>query len=187
MMNLYSIALFLHITGALGFFIVLGLEWIGMSKIRSAGLAGEARGILAVVDGSNRLGFVSMLTTVVTGIYMMLTVWGGAAWLWVVIGSLVLEIVLFRALTAPRMAVIARTLAAENGPVSQAFRDMVSQPVIWLSIHTRAALVLGIVFLKVAKPGLGWSLLSIAAAIALGLASAVVAPRREQAEAGPAD
>ena len=35
-MNDYSIALFLHIVGALGFFVALGLEWTGLRQIRSA-------------------------------------------------------------------------------------------------------------------------------------------------------
>ena len=35
-MNDYSIALFLHIVGALGFFVALGLEWTGLGQIRSA-------------------------------------------------------------------------------------------------------------------------------------------------------
>src|SRR5574341_1012005 len=113
-MNAYSIALFLHIVGALGFFVVLGLEWIGLSQIRSARLPEEARAILGVVKSTNRLGFVSMLTTVITGIYMLLTVWGWVAWIVVVLGALVLEIVLFVVLAKPRMAAIEQALATEK-------------------------------------------------------------------------
>ncbi len=35
-MNSYSISLFFHIAGALGFFTALGLEWTGLRQIRSA-------------------------------------------------------------------------------------------------------------------------------------------------------
>ena len=33
-MNYYSIALFLHVVGALGFFVVLGLEWTSLRQLR---------------------------------------------------------------------------------------------------------------------------------------------------------
>src|SRR5574341_2433418 len=113
-MSNYSIVLFLHIVGALVFFVVLGLEWIGLSQIRSTIVPEEVRAIIGVVKSTNRLGFVSMLTTVITGIYMLLTVWGWVAWILVVLGSLILEIVLFVALTGPRMAAIGPALATEK-------------------------------------------------------------------------
>ncbi len=181
-MSTYAIALFLHIVGALGFFMVLGLEWIGMSQIRSATRFEEVRAILRTVKSANRLGFVSMPTIIITGIYMVLTVWGGVAWILVVLGALVLEIVLFVGLTGPRMAAIERALAMEKGPVSHTFHNLVSHPLLWISAQTRVAIVLGIVFLKIAKPDLGRSLLSIGVAIALGLASALPVLRRERAQ-----
>jgi hypothetical protein len=71
-MSNYSIALFLHVVGALGFFIVQGVERIGLSQLRRARLAEEARAILGTVKSANRLGFVSVLTTVATGFYKCL-------------------------------------------------------------------------------------------------------------------
>jgi hypothetical protein len=111
--------LFLHIVGALGFFVVLGLEWIGLSQIRSARLPEEVHAIMGIVKSTNRLGFVSMLTTVITGLYMLLTVWHGGAWILVTLGSLVLEIVLFVVLTGLRIAAREQALVTEKRPVSQ--------------------------------------------------------------------
>src|SRR5512138_2617947 len=153
----YSIALFLHVVGALGFFVVQGVEWIGLSQIRRARLPEEARAILGAVKSADRLGVVSILTTVATGIYMLLTSWGWVPWILVVLGALVLEIVLFVVLAKPRMAAIEQALATEKGSVSQTFQDLVSHPILWISIQTRAAIILGIIFLKIAKPDLGWS------------------------------
>jgi hypothetical protein len=186
-MSYYSIALFLHIAGALGFFIVLGLEWIGVSQVRNAKLPEQAHAILETVKGADRLGAVSMMTTIVTGIYMMVTLWGWVAWMIVVLGALVLEIVLFVALTRPRMAAIEQVLATEKGSLSQTFHNLVNQPILWISIRTRVAIILGIVLLKIAKPDLIGSLLTIGVAIVLGLASSLPIPRRERAQAGPAD
>jgi hypothetical protein len=186
-MSNYSIVLFLHIVGAFGFFIVLGLEWIGLSRIRSAILPEEARAILGVVNSTNRLGVISMLTTIISGFYMLLTVWGWVAWILVVLGALVLEIVIFVMLTRPRMAAIEQALAMEKGSVSQTFHSLVNHPILWISNQTRVAIILGLVYLKIAKPDLGGSLLTIGIAIVLGLASALPMPRRARVQEGPAD
>jgi hypothetical protein len=185
-MSNYSIALFLHIAGALGFFVVLGLEWIGLSQVRRARLTDEARAILRTVKSADRLGFISMPTTIITGIYMLLTVWGWVPWIVVVLGALVLEIVLFVVLAKPRMATIEQTLAAETEFVSQTFHDLVNDTILWISIQTRVAIVLGIVFLKIAKPHLAGSLVTIGIAIVLGIASALPVLRHERVQAGSA-
>ena len=186
-MSNYSIALFLHIVGALGFSVVLGLEWIGLSQLRRARLSEEARAILATVKSADRLGFISMPTTIVTGIYMLLTAWGWVPWILVVLGALVLEIVLFVVLAKPRMAAIEQALATEKGSVSQTFHDLVSHPILWISVQTRVAIILGIVLLKFTKPDLGASLLTIGLAIILGLASAFPMFRRVRVQEGSAD
>ncbi len=185
-MNAYSIALFLHIVGALGFFVALGLEWTGLWQIGSAMTIDLVRGWMGILGELRRFGFASMLTTVITGIYMMLTVWGSAAWIIVTLGSLVLVIALSLALSGPRMVAIGRALATEKGPLSMTFHRLANHPLLWISIRTRVAIALGIVFLKTARPDLGGSLLTIAVAILLGLAPALRMPRRERAQEGPA-
>ena len=185
-MSSFAIALFLHIAGALGFFVVLGLEWIGLSQVRRTRLPDEARAILGTVKSADRLGFISMPTTIVTGIYMLLTVWDWVPWIIVVLGALVLEIVLFVAFAKPRMATIEQALAVETEFVSQTFHDLVNDPILWISIRTRVAIVLGIVFLKIAKPDLIGSLVTIGIATVLGLASALAVFRHRRVRAGSA-
>jgi hypothetical protein len=58
---------------------------------------------------------------------------------------------------------------------------------LWISIQSRAAIVLGIIFLRIAKPELGGSLLTIGAAIVFGIASALPMARREQAREASTD
>jgi hypothetical protein len=181
-MSNYSIALFLHVIGALGFFVVQGVEWFGLSQIRRARLPEEAHAIIGVIKRTNQLGFISILTTVITGIYMMLTYWGWVAWILVVLGALILEIALFVVLSGPRMAALEHVLDTEEGPVSQAFLDLVNHPILWISLYTRTAILLGIVFLKIAKPDLGGSLLTIGISIVLGVASAFPILRRERVQ-----
>ena len=98
------------------------------------------------------------------------------------VGALALIIVLSLVLTGPRMAAIGRALAAEKRPVSLTFYRLASHPFLWISIQTRVAIALGIVFLKIAQPNLIGSLLTIGAAIVLGLVSTLPLLREEQAQ-----
>lgn len=186
-MNSYPIALFLHIVGALGLFVALGLEWTGLWQIRSAMTLEQVREWMGILRSVRKVGFASMLTTVITGIYMMVTYWGGEAWIYVTLGSLVLMIALGQVVTAPRMRAIGQALATGKGPISKTFHSLANNPLLWISLQTRVAIALGIVFLKIAKPDLGGSLLTIGLAIVLGLASALPMPRHERAQEGPAD
>jgi TRAP-type mannitol/chloroaromatic compound transport system permease large subunit len=66
----------------------------------------------------------------------------------------------------------------EKGSVSQTFHNLINDLGLWVSIQIRVAIVLGIIFLKIATPGLGGSLLTIGAAIMVGLVSALPMLRR---------
>ncbi len=186
-MSDYSITLFLHIAGALVFFAVLVLEWTGLSQIRSAMTLAQVRAWMGILKEVRKFGFASMATTVITGIYLMLRVWGVKPWLIVTLGSLVLVIALAQVFTAPRMAAIGQALFKEKEPFSSTFHSLAYHPLLSISIQIRAAIVLGIVFLKIAKPDLGGSLLTIGIAIVLGLASALPFPLRRQAQEKPAE
>ncbi len=186
-MNIESIALFLHIVGAVGIFVALGLEGTGLRQIRSAFTPEHVRSWMGILKNVRKMGFGSMLITVLTGIYMTVTDVGPEAWIIVTMGSLVLVIALAQVLTAPRMMAIGRTLAAEKGLFSPAYRSLVTNPVLWISIQTRIAIALGIVFLKIAQPDLAGSLLTISVAIVLGVLSALPMPWRKQSQEGPAD
>jgi hypothetical protein len=96
--------------------------------------------------------------------------------------SVVLLIVLMLILTHPRLAAFAHALAAERGTLSQNVSSLANHPLLEISLKTRVAIALGIVFLITAKPDLGRSLLTMAVAVVIGLAWAMYMPRREQAQ-----
>jgi hypothetical protein len=144
----------------------------------------QVRAWLSIFKSVRKAGFISMLTTVITGLYMIVAYWGGKPWIIVTMGSLILMIVLAQVLTAPRMSAIGKTLAMEKGPVLQTFHNLVNDPVLWISIQTRVAIVLGIIFLKIAKTDLGGSLLTIVVAIVIGIASALPMHRPVRAHGG---
>jgi len=164
-MNTFSFALFLHIIGALMLFATLALEWVGLRQIRSEKLSEPVRAWLGVLGSIGKVGFISMLTTVITGVYM-LTVVGWTPWLAVTVGALVLMIILTRAV-APRVKALGQSLGAVNDPL------------LWISVQTRTAIVLGIIYLKIAKPDWVGSLLTLGLAAVLGIASALMVSRRQ--------
>ncbi len=186
-MDGYSIALFVHIVGALGLFAALGLEWTGLWQIRAATAPQPVRAWLAVLMGATRVGMACMLAVILSGLYMTVMAWGTVGWIIVTMGSLVLVILLSVALSRPRMAAIGRALATETGRLSPTFYGLANQPLLWISIQTRAAIILGIVFLKVAKPDLGGSLLALGVAIVLGIASALPMTVRGRVQESAAD
>lgn len=186
-MNTYSIALFFHIVGALGFFVALGLEWTRLRQIRSATTLGQVRVSMRVYRSVRRFGMASMLTILVFGFYMAAVAWGGPAWITVALGSLVLIIVITIVLTRPQISAIEQALASEKGPLSLNLQQLVSHPLLWISIQTRMAIALGIVFLMTVKPGLGESLLTIGVATMLGLVLSLLMPRRKRAQGVPVD
>ncbi len=186
-MNYYSIALFFHIVGALGFFVALGMEWVGLRQMRNATTTEQVRQGMRISGSTRKLGMASMLTILVFGFYLAAVDWGGPAWITVTLGVIVVMIALLVRLTGPRMAAIGRALASEKGLLSPSLQQLVSHPLLWTSIQTRVAMALGIIFLMTVKPGLGGSLLTIGVATVLGLAFSLPMTRSQRMQEGPAD
>lgn len=168
-MNDYSIALFLHIVGTLGMFVVLGFEWIAVRRLGHATTVGQVRDWLQASNGLRRIGMVSMLTLFASGVYMMVTVWGGVPWITVTLGTLVL-LMLVAALTGRPMAAIRRTVTTETGPLSPALASALYDPRFRVGIQFRTTVTLGIVFLMTVKPDMAGSLVAIALAALIGVA-----------------
>ena len=104
----------------------------------------------------------------------------GSAWVIVAFGSLIVMVVLGVALSGRRMAAIGRALAVENGPISSSLRDLLHDPLLWLSLRMRVSIALGIVFLMTVKPDLIGALLTMAVVVILGLAFSLPGRIRDQ-------
>jgi hypothetical protein len=171
-MTLYSVALFLHIVGALGLFVMLGLEWISLLYLRQVSTVEQAHQWLRTFSSFRRLGPISMETILLSGFYMMYTIWGGAAWIGVALAAMILLAVLAVAFTGRRMAAIGQVVAADSKMLSPSFQQRLHDPFLWASIQVRVAFALAIVFLMTVKPNLEGALLTMGVATILGLASA---------------
>jgi hypothetical protein len=179
MMNSYSIALFLHVVGALGFFVALGLEWMSLQQLQRISTAEQLREWFQNSRGMRGLGGISMLVLLGAGIYMTIIAWGGADWIGVAFGSVILMGVLGGVLSGPRMAAIQRSMGDETGNISSTLYQLIHHPLISLSIRLRIGMALGIVFLMCVKPTLVESLITMGIATVLGLALALPGIRRK--------
>jgi len=169
-MSMYSIAVFLHIVGALGLFAALGLEWASVLNLRRAGTAGQGREWAKLLAALRRVGGPALLTILATGIYMMATRWGGQAWIGVGFAGLVLMAVLGGTLTGRRAGPVLRGLSSEDGPISAALGQRLRDPVLMVSLYLRTALGLGIVFVMSTRPSGPGALAAMGVALVLGLA-----------------
>jgi hypothetical protein len=85
------------------------------------------------------------------------------------------------------MAAIGRAAGTQRGSVSPNLNQLVHDPILTISIHTRVAITLGIVFLMTVKPGLVGSLLTMVVATVLGFTSALPMPRHAHVQEGHGD
>src|SRR5882724_1608254 len=173
--SVYSISLFLHIVGALGFCAVLAIEWASLYNLRRATEAGQVREWIKLLGAPRFLGGPAALTILVTGIHMTATRWGPQAWIVVGLAGMVVIAVLGGAVSGRRAGAIARALPAEDGPISTALRQRLHDPALWLSLWLRTALFLGVVFVMTTEPSTAGALAAMVMAVVLGLAAAIPA------------
>ncbi len=181
-MDSSSVGIFIHVVGGIGMCVALGIEWTGLWQLRNVVQPMQVRAAMGVVKGANKVGFISMLITVLVGLYMIWIEWGFVSWIIVSLVALLAVIVLNLAVTRPRMVAIGQTFAKDKGVITEAFHSQANHPLLWVSIQSRLAILLGITFLMIAKPEPAISLLTMGIAVVFGLASAIPFIRRERVQ-----
>jgi hypothetical protein len=178
-MSIYTIVLFLHVSGAIGYFVGIGTWLFGLAGLRRAQRVEQVRSLVHLVGLSGPLFGISVLLILVAGLYMAFTAWNlQTGWIAVALVSLVLMAPLSTALIEPRRRAIERLAReAPDGPLPQSLEQRIYDPVLFTALQTIAVLLFGIVFLMTTKPSLAGSLIVIVVALALGLASGLLVSR----------
>lgn len=176
---LYHIALFVHISGAVLFFIGLGLEWLGLNRLRQAKRVEQVREVSALLQVLERLFPLSVVLLLGGGLYMTITTWGFTlAWLDAALITLVVLPILGPRVHGRRLTRIRQTALAEpDGPLSASLRARTTDSV--LIFWSRIVALLGwwIVFLMTIKPDLFGTLAALGMAVLLGVFFARLAQR----------
>ncbi len=181
-MDSSAIGIFLHVVGGIGMCVALGIEWAGLWQLRNVIQPVQVRAAMGLIKGATKLGFTSMLITVLVGLYMIWIEWGFVAWIVVSLAALLLVIGLNIVVTRPRLLAVGRTFAKDKGVITEAFHNQANHKLLWVSIQNRVAIVLGITFLMIAKPDITISLLTLVVSAIVGLAAAIPFLRRERVQ-----
>jgi hypothetical protein len=169
-MTLYSIALFLHVVGALLVFVTLTVEGIALRQLRRATTIEAAQAAAASLRLNRIVGPLSALGVLVPGLYMTATTWGWVAWIVVALVAYV-AIAVLGAVNGIRIQALER---------SQELLAGIRNPIFLISWLTRVGIALGIVFLMTVKPAAAAAVLAMLLAAAVGAALGV--SRRNEPE-----
>lgn len=170
-MTLYSLALFVHIIGALLLFTAFTSEGIALFHLRRATSSDQVREWEGVAGLARVFGPASVVTILVSGLYMMFSTWGWVPWIAVGLIAWVLVAVM-GAINGIRLSLVARQAQGDAGALARlSARSFV------ISWCTRLAIGVGIVFVMTSKPELAWSILAIAVAAAAGAVAGLAVAR----------
>jgi hypothetical protein len=151
--NLYSIALFAHIVGAILVFVLLTIEGLGL------------RLGFDYAQLNRVLGPVSALLILVPGLYMMAAQWGWAGWI----------------VTGIAAYALIAGVGAYTG--ISLMRGRMNRRTAVLSWLVRIGMALGVAFVMTVKPTLVLSVAAVFVGVAVGAAAGALARRQVAAPA----
>ena len=176
-MDLYHLAVFLHILGAFGLVAALAIEAIALRGLRDATQAESARPWLGAIRALRIMAPASIALILVMGLYLMATTWGGKPWILTAILGLVAVAVIGGVLSGTRMARIGPAVGQARGALSPDLQRSLQDPILVLSSRVRLALVVGILFLMTLKPSWLASIIVLVIAAALGVLASQIGSR----------
>lgn len=172
-MPFYQIALFLHILGALGFFIAIGVFYAAVLGVRRARTVESIKLWTRAAAGVSRILFpLSFLVIVIAGVSMVVTVWGERAqWAGVALIAYIMLAIAATSLQGRRMAALGQSAASQpdSALVEGALWTQTHDAVIWVAVNASAAFAIGIVYLMTLKPDAIGSVLALLIALVVGL------------------
>jgi hypothetical protein len=175
----HLVLLFLHVNSAMGIVAGLGIEGLALAQFRAARTASEARVALGSTRYVQRVTGPSMLTAIVTGIYLATAYWHWrGVWMGMAILTIIAMALVGGLMTGRPTTRLLRATGEELG-----FAEIVAvQRRLSTSYVIRLGLFLGIVFLMTTKPeSAPLALLGVVIAAALGFLARLPAGRLERA------
>ena len=174
-MTLYSLALFVHIVGALTLFTAFTTEGIALFHLRRAATSVQVAMWEGVAGLARIFGPASVVAILASGLYMMVSSWGWVPWLAVGLFAWLLVAVM-GAINGIRLSLVVRQTRTDAGAFGR-----LRSPAFVISWLTRLAIGLGIVFLMTDKPVLLWAIACIAVAAAAGALGGLLVSRQTAA------
>jgi len=167
-MSMYSIALYVHILGAVGLFAGLGMEGIIYKNLQTASTPPQLFSWGIFLKSLRTVFLSSTLLLLVAGIFMVIESWTWNAW---DITGLVLLIALavFGSVSGKKIGMTIGSLRGTEGPITDEVKNKITNPFIMRSYKVKITLALGIIFIMTIKPDWAGTIISIVAAFVIGL------------------
>ncbi|HEU0026565.1 MAG TPA: DUF2269 family protein [Ktedonobacterales bacterium] len=170
-MNLYTLALFAHVSGAIGIFSGLGVWAFGVAALRRARRVEQVRLLAPLITASSALVVSGVLILGVAGFYMALTAWGVTA-TWIIVATISFLLLApggLLILERRMRAIAALAREAPDGSLPETLAARTRDPLLATGLSVYIACLFGIVFLMTNKPALSDAVTAILVAVALGL------------------
>src|SRR5579859_3827344 len=137
-MSLYTLALFGHVSGAIGTFVSLGIWLFGLAALRRSSRVEQVRALAWLIIMASPLMVLSVLLLGLAGFAMALSTWGLLTpWIGVSLVSVVLIGPIGAFVLDPRMRTIfAQAQAASEGPLPDQVRRRTHDPLLFTAAST---------------------------------------------------
>jgi len=165
-MTLYSLVLFVHLTGVVALFLAFGLEWAAISFLGKVTSPAEAQPWLRLGRTASLVNGPALLVAILSGGYLASLIgafkqgWIPASFLGIAVVAL-----LGGAINAPRMRAIRLAIPKGGEALSAALQNRLLP----VSVRLRTFATLGIVFMMAAKLPFWPSASALLAGLFLGL------------------
>lgn len=174
-MSLYTLLLFLHISGAVCLFSGMGIWLFGITAITCATQVEQIRTLADLLLMVRLVVPAAALLVIAAGISMTWIAWGfQTGWIVVALGSLAIIGPIGTWVVDPKVRAIAKLAQAlPDGPLSAALSKHAHDSMLRLMMHILVAMLFGIVFLMTTKPAFASALGGMLVSAGLGLISGV--------------
>ncbi len=175
-----SLTLFVHIAGMLTLFVGLGLEWVSLDGLRRSITREQAMPWLRLVVIVPRVSGIAVAAILVSGFYLGARIGVlGNDWMRASYGALLLMAIVSGPVSRAPMRALKRAADLPSDGTVSAVRAAAANPILRLSLRIRIAFGLAIVFLMIAKPTAGESLLVLALASLVTIAASLTRRTRD--------
>lgn len=163
----YSIALYVHVLGAIGLFCAVSLIVVALVRMRRASSPEQLRDWMTVAQFAGKSIVLIALVILAPALYMVAVTWGFTTpW---VLASLIAYILLAVQGATVNGRMLERLAALAAGSDFAGLRAGLMASPLWLAEGSRAMLLVGIVYLMAVKPDLLSSVIALVSSFLLGL------------------
>ena len=169
-----SLTLFVHVVGMLTLFVGLGLEWAGLDGLQRSITREQALPWLRLVVIVPRVSGIAVAAIVVSGFFLGARIGVlGNDWMRASYGALLLMAIVSGPVARSPMRALKR-LADLHADGTVALQAAAANPMLRLALRIRIAFGLAVVFLMIAKPAAGESLLVLVLASMVTIAASLI-------------